>query len=770
MDSGMGGRLGEGFAVVSPAANRVAFVSLGCAKNLVDSEVMIGKLGTAGWELVADPAAANAVVINTCAFIDAAKAYDDYLALAGPLLHASSIQGTNRNFAADLEKFSDKWLTALNMLDFAYVVSGDERYGQKAVELAVATAQKLPPDVMKAGFFYSRSLPTRSLALALDWCYPLFTSDQRQIIRQSLIDRANDLYYQNLNNVWGQTSLGRIWNWNGGLASACGLAAFVLNGETRAPTRMWLFQSMCNVEDYLRFAVDAQGGALEGPSYFGYGAGFLPYFVEAMKAHEGVDLYATTNYQHFIHWLPMEMLPGGKRVNNIAETDYGMYILDPALYALDREPDRALARYLWEQLVRPKVSSRFFATAILWAPEGVSPNAVAARVAKLPDWGWAGGRGLVVSRSGWGPDDAYMSVIAQHYTHYRHDRGDKGEFTFYAYGDDLAISSGYGSMNGEAANQVLVDGHPQLQGGVAAQTDGWILNALHEPLVDLTCADVADAYRFFYKINWVSYEEDYKQSFQRADRHALFIREPFPYAVIFDDVKKDDDPHDYTWLLHAKNGKTFEQVGHEIQVVPAPVDPQAAALPTAQSAWLQVAFLTPDQWQEKTDVFQTLREGSHPRLSVTMHGTDGQFLTLLLPHRLKDNKPAGALNIQSLAAQKGHAGLLPITDDTSDLVACWDGSSGIAVQDIETDAELLWLRRDAAGKIVGAAASNVSHLSIGGREIFTSNGGKTCFVLDGQQARVPEDADVKFDLPQKEIEIEKVKRPLDWFSSRPANE
>jgi ribosomal protein S12 methylthiotransferase len=57
-----------------PHAARVAFVSLGCAKNLVDSEVMIGKLGAAGWELVPDAADADAVVINTCAFIDPAKA------------------------------------------------------------------------------------------------------------------------------------------------------------------------------------------------------------------------------------------------------------------------------------------------------------------------------------------------------------------------------------------------------------------------------------------------------------------------------------------------------------------------------------------------------------------------------------------------------------------------------------------------------------------------------------------------------------------------
>ncbi len=52
----------------------VAFVSLGCAKNLVDSEVMIAKLGAAGWTLVPEAGDADAVVINTCAFIDPAKA------------------------------------------------------------------------------------------------------------------------------------------------------------------------------------------------------------------------------------------------------------------------------------------------------------------------------------------------------------------------------------------------------------------------------------------------------------------------------------------------------------------------------------------------------------------------------------------------------------------------------------------------------------------------------------------------------------------------
>jgi ribosomal protein S12 methylthiotransferase len=52
----------------------VSFVSLGCAKNLVDTEVMIAKLGAAGYDLIPDAEQADTVVINTCAFIDPAKA------------------------------------------------------------------------------------------------------------------------------------------------------------------------------------------------------------------------------------------------------------------------------------------------------------------------------------------------------------------------------------------------------------------------------------------------------------------------------------------------------------------------------------------------------------------------------------------------------------------------------------------------------------------------------------------------------------------------
>ena len=53
---------------------KIGIVSLGCPKNRVDTEVMLGILGDSGYEIVADPADANIIIVNTCAFIDDAKA------------------------------------------------------------------------------------------------------------------------------------------------------------------------------------------------------------------------------------------------------------------------------------------------------------------------------------------------------------------------------------------------------------------------------------------------------------------------------------------------------------------------------------------------------------------------------------------------------------------------------------------------------------------------------------------------------------------------
>ena len=64
--------------------NKIGFVSLGCSKNLVDTEVMLRHLHEAGYEITPDETEADVIVVNTCGFIESAKqeSMDNILDLA----------------------------------------------------------------------------------------------------------------------------------------------------------------------------------------------------------------------------------------------------------------------------------------------------------------------------------------------------------------------------------------------------------------------------------------------------------------------------------------------------------------------------------------------------------------------------------------------------------------------------------------------------------------------------------------------------------------
>ncbi len=72
----------------------VALVTLGCARNDVDSEELAGRLAAGGFRLVEDPADAETVVVNTCGFVDAAKKDS-----VDTLLAAADLKGSGRTRA-----------------------------------------------------------------------------------------------------------------------------------------------------------------------------------------------------------------------------------------------------------------------------------------------------------------------------------------------------------------------------------------------------------------------------------------------------------------------------------------------------------------------------------------------------------------------------------------------------------------------------------------------------------------------------------------------
>ena len=52
---------------------KIGFVSLGCSKNLVDTETMLSRLAKDGFDITPEETEADVIIINTCAFIESAK-------------------------------------------------------------------------------------------------------------------------------------------------------------------------------------------------------------------------------------------------------------------------------------------------------------------------------------------------------------------------------------------------------------------------------------------------------------------------------------------------------------------------------------------------------------------------------------------------------------------------------------------------------------------------------------------------------------------------
>src|SRR6516164_5663512 len=57
----------------APTKPKIGMISLGCAKNLVDAEIMLGSVLHRGMEITSRAEDADVLVVNTCAFIDSAK-------------------------------------------------------------------------------------------------------------------------------------------------------------------------------------------------------------------------------------------------------------------------------------------------------------------------------------------------------------------------------------------------------------------------------------------------------------------------------------------------------------------------------------------------------------------------------------------------------------------------------------------------------------------------------------------------------------------------
>jgi ribosomal protein S12 methylthiotransferase len=167
---------------MSSEVTRIGFVSLGCPKNLVDSEVMMGQLKERGYELTTEREAADVMVVNTCGFIQTAKEESIRTILEMAELKESARLKRLVVAGCLVERYRQDLLNQLPEVDAVL--------GTSELEKIVAAVDPAAVAAQDAAFVASNAWMTRGLPTYLyDETTPRFLATPRHFAYVKIADR-----------------------------------------------------------------------------------------------------------------------------------------------------------------------------------------------------------------------------------------------------------------------------------------------------------------------------------------------------------------------------------------------------------------------------------------------------------------------------------------------------------------------------------------------------------------------------------------------------
>jgi len=446
---------------------------------------------------------------------------------------------------------------------------------------------------------------------------------------------------------------------------------------------------------FLEKGHDGQGVFFEGPDYGSATVHYLSPLAFALARCGDRELVEHPGLARLVEGMAYEIVPGTGRLNPLNDC-CGDSVNVSWLSLVAAGQGSGLAQWVWQRV--QGVSGQGGAPEVLdWSDAVVrylmyydpTVEPVAPGEAGLARGKHFENRGLVDVRSGWGPDDALVSVLCDVYPAGGHRQADRNQFAFHALGESFAIDSGYGleplpdttevlrrGAMGEAHNLPLVHGRMQERGEV--EGDG------------IVRLDVDGRWAYIESEAGHSYGPDW--TFRRrivalpgpdqdlgclvvADRLRFTLLEPWPMM---------------TWLLHTAAGNSVKLQRDRLTLIGAR---------RGNCCDVQIATPWPGRWREEEFL-------DHPRLRYDWFYNSLDCLVVLVPYASGESPP----HLEATGTAVGCGLEISLGEVSYTVLSAADGEE-VSLGQTSTDAELA---------LVGTRSGRVDRcmLSSGTRLLF----------------------------------------------------
>jgi hypothetical protein len=448
------------------------------------------------------------------------------------------------------------WESALGSLSTAAVVLDDPRSAPHLTVLLRSLADGWR-DARLEGHLHVPYVLT-SMVTAIDLAEAHLDAETIEATERTVVDMARHLHHELTTQKWARPHRPM---WNHYVIAHAGLAIGALALPDHPESDEWFAVSSEAIRGSLEVFVTEAGMTWEGLKYAGYCFRHLGILFDGLERRGlKADLVPPggeleQRLRRVPRWYAHDSFPRGTWLQNYNDSFWDPHLTLGGFLRTFARYEPALCATVWDHLVGAAGAGTYgwrahgstVAEAVLYFPD-VEPDASV--LAELDDHFFCPEVGYLSARDGWTPDATVVTFNCGPHVGRIHDQADNNSFTVILGGEPLIIDSGGSNDSREGSrssslghNLVLVDGRAERHSGKGTGVSGQILG--FEP-TDRYVAVAGDATS--------GYGHKGYNPVQRAVRQLVFVRGPIPYVVTFDDIRKDDDVHDFEYILHSPPG------------------------------------------------------------------------------------------------------------------------------------------------------------------------------------------------------------------------